>query len=64
MQGVRGSIVVKVLCYKVEDYGFEIRRGELIFSVYLIRPASLGPGVYSVSNRNEDQKKKNNISGE
>jgi hypothetical protein len=33
------------------------------FSIYLILPAVLGPGVYSASNRNEYQKKKN-ISGE
>jgi hypothetical protein len=32
-------------------------------SIYLILPAALGPGVYSVSNRNEYQKK-NNVSGE
>jgi hypothetical protein len=34
------------------------------FSVYLILPAVLGPGVYSASNRNEYQKQKNNVSGE
>jgi hypothetical protein len=34
------------------------------FSVDLILPAILGPGVYSTSNRNEHQKHKNNISGE
>jgi hypothetical protein len=28
------------------------------FSIYLIFPAALGPGVYSVSNKNEYQKKK------
>jgi hypothetical protein len=64
MQGVRGSIVVKVLCYKAEGYGFETRWGEWIFSIYLILPASLGPGIYSASNRNEDQKEKNIIYGE
>jgi hypothetical protein len=42
----RGSVVVKVLCYKPE--------GELIF--YLILPAAVGPGVYSDTNRNEYQK--------
>jgi hypothetical protein len=36
----------------------------LIFSIYLILPAALGPGVYSASNRNEYQKQKNNVSGE
>jgi hypothetical protein len=32
------------------------------FSIYLILPAALGPGVYSASNRNEYQKQKNNVS--
>jgi hypothetical protein len=38
----------------------------LIFflSIYLIRPAALGPGVCSATNRNEYQKQKNNVSGE
>jgi hypothetical protein len=30
------SIVVKALCYKMEDHGFETQRDELIFSMYLI----------------------------
>jgi hypothetical protein len=34
------------------------------FSIYLILPAALGPGVYSVSNRNEYQRQRNNISEE
>jgi hypothetical protein len=34
-----------------------------MFSIYLILPAALGTGVYSVPNRNEHQKKKN-VSGE
>jgi hypothetical protein len=29
------------------------------FSIYLILPATLCPGVYSASNRNEYQKQKN-----
>jgi hypothetical protein len=45
--GAGGSVVVKVLCYKPEGRGFEIRLGELIFSIYLILPAALGPGSYS-----------------
>jgi hypothetical protein len=44
--------MVKALCYKPEGE-FETRRGELIFSVYLILPAALGPGVHSASYRNE-----------
>jgi hypothetical protein len=34
------------------------------FSIYITLPAALGPGVFSVSNRNGYQKKKNNVSGE
>jgi hypothetical protein len=34
------------------------------FSISLILPAALGPGVHSASNRNEYQKQENNICGE
>jgi hypothetical protein len=34
------------------------------FSIYLILPAALGPGVYSAYNRNEYQKQTNNVSKE
>jgi hypothetical protein len=34
------------------------------FSIYLILPTVLGPGVHSASNRNEYQKQNNNVSGE
>jgi hypothetical protein len=39
------------------------RRDEVneFFSIYLILPATLGPGVYSASDRNEYQKQKNNV---
>jgi hypothetical protein len=60
----RGSIVVKALCYKPEGHGFETRWGEWFLSIYLIFLATLGPGVYSASNRNLYQKHKNNVSGE
>jgi hypothetical protein len=33
-------------------------------SIYLILPATLGPGVYSALNRNEYQKQRNTGSGE
>jgi hypothetical protein len=33
------------------------------FSIYLILPAALAPGVHLASNRNEYQKQKNNVSG-
>jgi hypothetical protein len=37
----------------------------LVYFPYFILPASLGPGVYLASNRNEYQKhKNNNVSGE
>jgi hypothetical protein len=62
--GVRGSVVVKAVCCKPEGCGIEARQDELIFLIYLILPAPLGPGVYSDSNRNEYQKQKNNVSGE
>jgi hypothetical protein len=54
-------VVVKALCYNPEGHGFETPRDELIFSIYLILLAALGPGVYSASNRNEYQKQKNNV---
>jgi hypothetical protein len=61
-RGAGGSIVVRALFYKTGGSVLETRRGERIFSVYLILPAALGPGVYSASNRNECQKQKT-ISG-
>jgi hypothetical protein len=36
----------------------------LIFSIYIILPAALGPGVPSTSKGNKYQKQKNNVSGE
>jgi hypothetical protein len=36
--------VVKALRYKLEGRGFGNRRSE-VFSIYLILPAALGPGV-------------------
>jgi hypothetical protein len=41
-----------------------IRWGEWIFSIHLIFPAAVGPEVYSIPNRIEYQKQKNNVSGE
>jgi hypothetical protein len=34
------------------------------FLIYIILPATIDPGVYAASNRNEYQKQKNNVSGE
>jgi hypothetical protein len=61
---IRGSVVVKALYYKPDDRGSRPDEGNVIFSVYLILPAALEPGVCSASNRNEYQKQKNNISWE
>jgi hypothetical protein len=60
--GAHGSVIVKALCYKPESRWFEILWWK--YSIYLIFPAALGPGVHSASNRNENQKQKNNVSGE
>jgi hypothetical protein len=64
MKGARGSLVIKALCYNPEGRRFKIRLSECIFSIYLILPAALSPGVHSASNRNEYQKQKNNVPGE
>jgi hypothetical protein len=53
--GARGTIVVKALCYKPKSCGFNFRLDEF-FQFQLILLATLGPGVYSESNRNEYQK--------
>jgi hypothetical protein len=59
-----GRSVVKALLLKPECCRLKTRGGELIFLIYLILPAALGPGVYSASNRNKYQEQKNNVSGE
>jgi hypothetical protein len=41
-----------------------LRVRDPIRRIYLIIPATLGPGVYSASNRSECQKRKINVSGE
>jgi hypothetical protein len=52
-------------CSHLRTYcGFETRWGERMFSIYLILPAALRPGVYSASNRCGYHEQKNNISGE
>jgi hypothetical protein len=58
MRGIRGSVVVEALGYKLEGHVFEIQWGNLIRSICLILLAALSPGVYSASNRNK------NVSGE
>jgi hypothetical protein len=37
---------------------------DFFFSIYIILPVALDLGFYSVSNRNEYQKQRNNVSGE
>jgi hypothetical protein len=37
---------------------------DFFFSIYLILPAALGPGVYWASDRNEYQKQETNVSAE
>jgi hypothetical protein len=54
--------VVKALCYKVA--GSRSDEMNECFSIYLILPAALGPGVYSDSNRNGYRKQKNSDSGQ
>jgi hypothetical protein len=58
------SVLVKALSYKPEGRGFETRRGECIFSIYLILPAELASGVYLAFNRNEYQNRTINVFGE
>jgi hypothetical protein len=53
---ITGSVVVKALCYKPKDRGFETRWGELLCFQF-----SIDPGVYSASDRNAYQKQKNNV---
>jgi hypothetical protein len=49
--------LVGALCYKTEGRGFDIRLSKLFcFSIHLIPPAALGPGVYSASSRSKYQK--------
>jgi hypothetical protein len=62
--GARGTEVVEALCYKLEGREFKFWWGHWIFSIYLILPATLGPGVYSDCKRNEYQKQKNDVYGE
>jgi hypothetical protein len=60
---ISSSVVIKALCYKLEDGGFKTRCGEVLL-ICLIFPATSGFGFHSASNINEYQKHKNNASGE
>jgi hypothetical protein len=55
--------VVEALFYKPKVEGSRLDEANEFFSIYLILPAALGPGVHSASNRNEYQKQNNNVSG-
>jgi hypothetical protein len=49
--GTRIVVVIKALCYKPEGRGFETRRGERMFSIYLILPAALPQPLTEMSTR-------------
>jgi hypothetical protein len=51
-------LISEILCYEPEGHGFETWWGNWILSVYLTLLATLGPEVYSASNRDEYQKQK------
>jgi hypothetical protein len=59
-----GSLVVKSLCLQARRSRVQDPMRWMHFSVYLILPVEIGPGLYSAHNRNEYQKQKNNVSGE
>jgi hypothetical protein len=51
------ATILKVVGWRPDEVNESI-------SIYLILPATLGPGVFPASNRNEYQKQKNNVSEE
>jgi hypothetical protein len=62
-----GHVIASWLSHSATDRKVEGSRPDEVnafFSVYLILPAALGPGVYSASNINEYQKQKNKVPGE
>jgi hypothetical protein len=61
--GALGSVEIEARGYKPNSRGFE-SQCHLIVSNNLILPASLCPGDYLASNRNEYQKVKKNVSRE
>jgi hypothetical protein len=62
--GARGSVVARHYSRRQKVAGSRLDEVNEFLSVYLILPYAPGPGVYSVSIRNEYQKQKNNVSGE
>jgi hypothetical protein len=60
LMGAHGGVVVTVAGSRpdaVIDFFF-------FFSIFVILPASLRPGVYSASSKNEYQRQKSNVSEE
>jgi hypothetical protein len=62
--GARGSVVVKAYATSRKAAGLRPDKMNVFFSIYLILSVTLGPAVYSASNRNKYQKQKNNFSVE
>jgi hypothetical protein len=60
----RSNVVIKALCYKTEGSGFQIRWGELNFSIYLILPAALALGFTQPQTETSIRNRNNNVSGE
>jgi hypothetical protein len=60
----RGSAMVKALLLSHKVVGLRVHEMNDFFSIYLIFPAALGPGVHSASTRIEYQKQQNKVSGE
>jgi hypothetical protein len=59
--GSNSRVMPEFLCFSGSRPD-EVKR--YFFLIYLILPASLGPGVFSSSNNNEYQMQTNNVSGE
>jgi hypothetical protein len=55
--------LVEVLCYEPEDCGVRFPIKSLDFSIYLILPAALWPGVDSASKRKEYQESSLGVKG-
>jgi hypothetical protein len=61
--GPRGSVMVVTLNYKPEGHGFETRRYNGILSIHSYLSASVGPKVYSASNRTRSPEVPDSIPG-
>jgi hypothetical protein len=54
------SLVIKVLCYKLEGHGFDTRQGDFL---NLPNPSGRSRPWCLLCNKNESQKQNNNVSG-